>query len=242
MSLLRQVIKQTMDIVLPQSRLLIRGRLTNTSLSSEKAKAAISVSLTFDDGPHPEWTPPVLDALDEAGWIGTFFVIGRDVSAHPELVREIVQRGHEIGNHTYTHSEPATTNAAQLVDEVTRTQELITEATGQTVSLMRPPKGRLSLSKMSSLWKVGQTITLWNVDTKDFEMTSAEEADAWAAEYQPMGGDIVLLHDRLPYAVEFVRELSRIHGHAIRSVPISSWLPEPQHAQQSSNCVTAGSC
>src|SRR5688572_27930175 len=104
MSIVRQAVKALMTVGLPPQRWLVRGprqRLTD----------APTISLTFDDGPHPEHTPRVLEELRRWGLTATFFVIGREVERHPDLVTRIVNEGHALGNHTFTHSEPAATSA-----------------------------------------------------------------------------------------------------------------------------------
>lgn len=224
MNRLRQKIKRLMGAVLPTGRLLLcgDGQLTPSALNGPPP--ATTISLTFDDGPHPEWTPVVLDALDEAGWKGTFFLIGREAAAYPHLVREIVARGHELGNHSYHHAEPDAIGVRQFIEGVVRTRELFASLTGQQVNLMRPPKGRLDLWKTRGLWRSGQTVVLWNIDPKDFELTRLEQATDWATRYAPASGDIVLLHDRLPHAAEIVRTLARQHGDQLTSVPVSTWL------------------
>ena len=116
MNVLRQGIRQLLTACLPAERWLVRGRRA-------KGVGGVAISLTFDDGPHPEYTPQVLDRLQTYGWKGTFFVVGERAAAHPDLIRRIVREGHELGNHSYTHSEPSQTTAAALIDEVRRTRD-----------------------------------------------------------------------------------------------------------------------
>ena len=96
-------------------------------------------SLTFDDGPDAEWTPRILDVLKREGVRATFFIIGENGAAHPELLRRIQDEGHEIGSHTYTHPNLAETPAAVTALELNATQRLVEAVTGRSTLLFRPP-------------------------------------------------------------------------------------------------------
>ncbi len=232
MSAARQLLKRAMASVLPRQRLLLQGPEANATAHGQHS--CVDIALTFDDGPHPEWTPAVLDALASAGWKGTFFVIGQRAVESPELVHRIVAEGHAIGNHTFTHSNPRMTSAAQFNDEVTRTDALIAELTGTHPTLMRPPMGHLTPGKFRALWRKRQSIVLWNVDPEDFAMTANDAGKRWSDAYAPQQGDVVLLHDRLPYAAEIVRALTTRHGEGLRSVSITEWLPGAQPDEHNS--------
>lgn len=214
MSVLRQWLKSGLSSVLPQSWLMTRG--PRVSASSQ-----IEIALTFDDGPHPEYTPRLLDLLGAAGAKGTFFVIGEKTLRHPNLVRRISDEGHEIGNHTWTHSEPSQTSASQFLTEVKQTRQMIQNLTGRDCRLTRPPKGALSVGKLLGLWRQRQTIALWNSDPKDFAMTDESELLRWLDGYHPRTGDIVLLHDNHSRAAVAVERLTRTD---LRFVTLSDWL------------------
>jgi len=80
--------------------------------------------------------------------------------------------------------------------------------TGRSINLFRPPKGELTWAKIRTLWSLGQTIALWNVDPKDFAMPGLAAATAWEAGYQPRGGDVVLFHDTHPWAAGVLPQLA----------------------------------
>ena len=221
MSILRQATKHVLAGLLPPRLLLVRGR------QSPFAEAP-SLSLTFDDGPHPEHTPRLLDALAEAGAQATFFVIGEKARRYPHLLRRIVQEGHELGNHTLSHAEPSRTSTEMFLREVRRTRRLLQDLVGCDTRLVRPPKGELTPAKCLGLWRIGQTIVLWNVDPRDYAMRLRLEMDRWTDRYRPEAGDIVLLHDMYPFAEFAVRELARAEPfRAVRWVPVSYWLQRP---------------
>jgi cellulose synthase/poly-beta-1,6-N-acetylglucosamine synthase-like glycosyltransferase/peptidoglycan/xylan/chitin deacetylase (PgdA/CDA1 family) len=97
------------------------------------------MALTFDDGPDPEWTPQVLDILKAKHVHATFFVIGANAEANPELIQRILDEGHELGNHTYTHPNLADTPSQAVAIELNATQRLIQALTGRSLVLFRPP-------------------------------------------------------------------------------------------------------
>jgi peptidoglycan/xylan/chitin deacetylase (PgdA/CDA1 family) len=184
------------------------------------------VCLTFDDGPHPVYTPRVLDALKAAVVPATFFVVGERAERHPDLIRRIVAEGHALGHHSFTHSAPPLTSAGQLLNELYRTQTVLTAAVAQRPKLFRPPHGKLTARKALGLWRQGQTVVLWNVDPKDFARGSADELRAWFRDHPLDGGDIVLLHDNQPHAAGALVELvtaTRARGLTF-TTPLS-WLP-----------------
>ena len=196
MSLLRQLAKRTLTALLPCDAIVARG-------------AGDGIALTFDDGPHPEFTPRLLDALNAAGTTATFFVVGERAARHRDILQRIADDGHEIGNHTWSHSEPRETSARKLIDEVRRTRDLIEDVTSRECRLFRPPKGELTLRKLLALRREQQTIVLWNQDTKDYRMSEAsDEIVAWCRSYQPAFGDIVLMHDNHPHAITAVEFLN----------------------------------
>ncbi|TXT38504.1 MAG: polysaccharide deacetylase [Planctomycetota bacterium] len=200
---MRQLLKSLFAAALPKSLLLTHGRVANDS--------GIEIALTFDDGPHPEHTPRLLDVLAEAGVRGTFFVVGERAEQLPELVRRIADEGHELGNHTWTHSEPSQTSAARFLEEVARTRRLIQD---------------LTISKALGLWRQQQTITLWNIDPKDFAMTDESAMTHWLNGFRPQSGDVVLLHDNHSRAAVAVEQLAT--NSSLRFVTLSDWLhPAP---------------
>ena len=214
MSQLRQLLKSAFAAALPKSLLLTHG--------PRSASDPIEIALTFDDGPHPEHTPRLLDLLADAGVRGTFFVIGERAEQHPDLIRRIVDAGHELGNHTWTHSEPSQTSAARFLDEVAQTRRLIQDLTSHDCRLTRPPKGALMIGKALGLWRQQQTVALWNIDPKDFAMSDTTAMSQWLSGYRPQSGDIVLLHDNHPRAAFTVEQL--VENHALRFVTLSDWL------------------
>lgn len=157
------------------------------------------IALTFDDGPHPEWTPRLLDLLDRYEARATFFVIGRFAESQPELVRAIADAGHSLGNHTWSHPSLPTTSDGRLRDELDRTKGAV-EAAGAAFSevddgaLMRPPYGRRRPGTLRTLREEGYAPVLWSITCFDWRRTTTARAIGRRAS-RARGGDIVLLHD-----------------------------------------------
>ena len=215
-------------------------RLTRFTLSHWKTRAdwiqsgprsSSAIALTFDDGPHPEQTPRLLDQLAAHNIRATFFVIGRQALKHPQLVRRIHAEGHQIGNHTWFHHEPGRLRPLALQAEVRECRQLIQDLTGIRVSLFGPPKGELTWAKIRALWQQQQTIALWNIDPKDFAIASAEEMQHWASRYAPRGGDIVLMHDNHPWAATAIPQLAKSAREAELSfTTLEAWVGPPKPA------------
>lgn len=224
MGQLRQLIKTSLEAALPQQAMLSRGRYLRSNDGAERP-VTCAISLTFDDGPHPEFTPQLLDNLASSDIRGTFFIVGEKAKRHPDIVRRIAAEGHEIGNHTWTHSEPRQTSTSRFHQEVIRTNDVIFELTGQACRLTRPPKGELSPGKILSLLKLRQTIVLWSRDTKDYRMTSWSDMESWCQEYKPTHGDIVLMHDNHQFAVTAAALVGTIpQSSNVKFCRVSEWL------------------
>lgn len=209
----RQLVKKVLAAVLPPGALLLHG-----------ARHRPRVYLTFDDGPHPEHTPALLDTLAALGARATFFVVGERAARFPGLVRRMVAEGHEIGNHSYTHSPPERTGARQLVEEAETTASLLGDIVGQRPVLFRPPHGKLTAAKLLGLWAAGMNVVLWSNDPKDFACSGPQEALEAIGRCPPMNGDIVLLHDTWPYAPALTAELVRsLRESGLSTHTVTTW-------------------
>lgn len=158
------------------------------------------ILLTFDDGPDPDVTPRVLDVLEKHGHRAIFFVIGSKAEAHPELVREIVRRGHVVGNHTYRHSPWANfLGARRLLADIRRTDAIIEKACGVRPVLFRPPLGVCPHFLSGVVRQSGHAVVGWSVRSLD---TRGEDREVVIRRIRRKlrRGAIVLLHDRLPGA------------------------------------------
>lgn len=155
------------------------------------------VYLTFDDGPHPTWTPQVLDVLARHGVNATFFVLGQNVQAYPELTLRLVEAGHDAENHTFDHASLDRVDRATLIMEVRDTDDAIHAAVGDRVdpiACLRPPYGAFDEQTSALAAELGKTLTLWTVDPQDWRRPGATQiADHLLAHAH--AGAILLMHD-----------------------------------------------
>jgi peptidoglycan/xylan/chitin deacetylase (PgdA/CDA1 family) len=153
------------------------------------------VALTYDDGPHPVYTPQILSILRKYRVKATFFMIGKNMDKYPEIVRRVVADGHAIGNHTYTH--PSDINAdsrAQAKGEMEACEKTIERLTGRRSYLFRPPKGFMDEIVYSAAKRMGYRTILWTVCADNHTApTPRLMADRVLSQVRP--GAIVLIHD-----------------------------------------------
>jgi peptidoglycan/xylan/chitin deacetylase (PgdA/CDA1 family) len=154
--------------------------------------AAPRVALTFDDGPSPD-TPAVLRALRDAGVRATFFMLGRHVELHREIAASVVEAGHAVGNHTYSHRSLALASPKTIDAEIDRAEGVLVGLRGFT-PLFRAPRGFQGPLVRASLRRRGLRLIGWTRGAWDSEPRSAA-AIAMAAIGKPRDGDILLLHD-----------------------------------------------
>jgi peptidoglycan/xylan/chitin deacetylase (PgdA/CDA1 family) len=154
----------------------------------------MQVALTFDDGPDPASTPALLDLLQRENIKATFFCIGRNVAAHPQLAGRIVREGHLIANHTYSHPWwIGFMMGPGLEREMVRTQQAIQDATGIMPTYMRPPMGITNPHYPRALRKVGLTPVGWDVRT--FDTAGSVQTAVDRIVRRARDGSIILLHD-----------------------------------------------
>ena len=154
------------------------------------------VALSFDDGPDPEVTPSVLDALAKHGARATFFTIGQSLEAHPRLARRIVVEGHELGNHSWRHSRWQNFfGAAQQAREIERGAQAIAVVTGrQGRPLYRPAIGLKSPALARAAHAQQVTLVAWSLHSRDTR-TADPKRMAQRVLQRIRPGDIVLMHD-----------------------------------------------
>ncbi len=164
------------------------------------------IYLTFDDGPVPEVTPQILDILDRYGWKATFFCVGQNVKYNQDLFMEIVNRGHRVGNHTYSHLKGFSNNTSDYVKNVLRATEYIKS------TLFRPPYGKLTYKQYKALKKEYQVV-MWDVITYDYDGKLSPDKVFRNVTRNLREGSVVVFHDSLkaknnvlnvlPRAIEF---------------------------------------
>ena len=124
--------------------------------------------LTFDDGPHPDTTPYLLDVLAQSNVEATFFLIGSNCAKYPELVRNISAAGHRIGNHSYNHLLMPMLSTKRIAAEIQRTNDVIAEITGEAPSIFRPPFGLMDARVGKCLQELNMTPVYWGSAPEDW--------------------------------------------------------------------------
>lgn len=156
------------------------------------------VALTFDDGPHPEHTEPLLDGLKERGIKATFFLVGTQIQYAPQLVERMVREGHQIGVHTYSHVSVTGLEREEFQLQVEGTRRLIYSLIGEQELWLRPPYGILDENAQN--WADGPVI-LWSVDPEDWKDDKVKRIKEHLVAHV-RDGDIILMHDIYPSSVE----------------------------------------
>lgn len=162
---------------------------------------------TFDDGPHPDVTPDVLEVLDEYGAKATFFIVTKRAQQHPDLVAETLRRGHEIALHTRTHPRLTELSSKKLDEEIRGAQADLEDVAGREVRWFRPPYGAQNLRSLAVVRRGRMRTLLWSLDSKDWKGLTPDTALA-----PSLGGlvpgAVVLLHD-IPVDEEEGDDVSR---------------------------------
>jgi peptidoglycan/xylan/chitin deacetylase (PgdA/CDA1 family) len=155
-----------------------------------------AMALTFDDGPDPDLTPRVLRLLGRLEIPATFFVLGTMAERRPDLVRQTIDAGHEIGNHSYDHCHVAETDADSVVASILRGAEVIEKISGERPTFYRPPRGHVTGAVLAGAAAAESQVALWSLARGGTDVAD-DDADAVATHLTTMArpGDIVCLHD-----------------------------------------------
>jgi peptidoglycan-N-acetylglucosamine deacetylase len=171
----------------------IFGKVTHHVKGNKKV-----IALTFDDGPNGQTTQRILDTLEQEKVKATFFLIGKNVEKYPDIAREIVDRGHSIGNHSYTHPwELPFENKRALTEEIDKTETAIYQATGEKTTLFRPPHGFRTPWMMTAIKQKGYQIVTWDDMTYDYVKYSKPRYITKKIVSRAKPGSIIVLHDGL---------------------------------------------
>jgi peptidoglycan/xylan/chitin deacetylase (PgdA/CDA1 family) len=152
-------------------------------------------ALTFDDGPHAEGTPAVLEILARTGTQATFFLVGEQVQRNPALAREVLAAGHGIGLHCHRHRNLMRLGPRQVREDIERAREAIEDATGASPALYRPPYGLLNAAALCLASRRGWRTLLWSHWGRDWEARATPESIAARATDGAGEGSVLLLHD-----------------------------------------------
>lgn len=203
----------------------------------ERVPAEKGVALTFDDGPDESVTRKVLDALEDVNAKGTFFVLGERVLEHPDLAREVCDRGHELALHGTTHYRHDALDDAEATRELSTGMNAIEATVGHKPRWYRPPFGRSSPQLASTCADLGLGLVYWTAWGHDWEEISATQI-ARRVQRDLSPGAIVLLHDSALYAqrddaqptvdaIAIIAEAAREYGSPL--VTLGAALSDPAH-------------
>jgi peptidoglycan/xylan/chitin deacetylase (PgdA/CDA1 family) len=174
-----------------KTRRLVRNNLPLICTSVETDENIASI--TFDDGPHPEYTPKILNLFEKYGAKATFFVVGKRARRYPEVIRQIKEHGHAIGNHTWSHVAVPLISRKEEFEQIRKTQRQLGRS-GE--KLFRPPWGFVDAASYGEVKLLGYKVICWDAVVYDWLNPSAEEIfERLDAKIRP--GSIMLLHDNL---------------------------------------------
>ncbi|MEN6357046.1 MAG: polysaccharide deacetylase family protein [Armatimonadota bacterium] len=152
-------------------------------------------ALTYDDGPHPKYTPEILAILKRYNVKATFFMIGRDMEKYPDVVKDVLEQGDVIANHTYTHPRNIEANTqAQVIKELEKCEDVIERMTGKRAHLFRPPRGMIDGMVFTIAEEEGYRTVLWTV-CADHHDAPTPEAMAKRVIQHIRPGAVILAHD-----------------------------------------------
>jgi len=182
------------------------------------------LSISFDAAWGRANTEGILDILDQYDAKTTFFLVGFWAEKHPDLVAEIVARGHEIGNHSATHPHMNSLSEGQIREELRRCSDLVAAITGTPTTLFRPPYGEYNDQVVVTSREMGYECVQWNIDSLDWKNISAEDmVRRCTKNVNP--GDIVLFHNDSKYILEALPKILAYYIEAgYKIIPVSQLL------------------
>lgn len=201
---------------------------TSTGTQDSYSRVATSLpylALTFDDGPHPTHTPRLLDLLKEKNAKATFYVVATNARRYPEIMRRIIAEGHEIGNHTVTHTALTKLSDEGVRKELRGCHEAIVAATGVAPRTMRPPYGAITAAQKSWIRKeFGYPTIMWSVDPLDWKKPGSSVVASRLVSGASAGG-ILLVHDIHGGSVDAIPStLDQLIGRGYRFVTVTQLL------------------
>lgn len=175
------------------------------SVATEKKQ----IALTFDDGPHPTLTPRILEILAKYNVPATFFMVGQNVLNYQEAARAVIEAGHEVGNHTFTHPHLANLGEEGIMEEIGRCEDVLEELCEYRPHLLRTPQGALTPSLERCLVDDDYILVLWSLDTRDWDNKSTASITQAVLD-RVQAGDIILMHDYIGYNSKTPEALEKI--------------------------------
>lgn len=183
------------------------------------------IALTFDDGPHEEVTPRILETLKEYDAKATFYMLGKKAETYPEIAKQVADEGHEVANHSVTHANLNAVSGERIRTEVLDSLTQIEKATGVTPTTFRPPYGEFNQTVIDHAEDSNQSIIMWSVDTLDWKSRNADSIYE-VTKNQSRSGSIVLMHDIHPTTADALPQvLKYLSDEGFEFVTVQELLP-----------------
>ncbi|MBO7274465.1 MAG: polysaccharide deacetylase family protein, partial [Clostridia bacterium] len=208
MKKLRRFISTILSLIL-LLRLFTLSTLADIKVYRSAETDKKQIALTFDDGPHPRLTPRILEILARYNVPATFFMVGQNVLNYPDAARQVIQAGHEVGNHTFTHPHIAGLSEQAIMDEIGKCEDALEELCEYRPHLLRTPQGALTPSLERCLLHEDYILVLWSLDTRDWDNKSTA-CVVEAVLNRVQAGDIILMHDYIGHNSKTPEALEKI--------------------------------
>ncbi|MGW8248536.1 MAG: polysaccharide deacetylase family protein [Acidiferrobacterales bacterium] len=171
-----------------------------------------SLALTFDDGPHPEHTPMLIKILGTANVKGTFFLQGCEAKKYPSLVRDLINAGHQVGNHGYNHLNCRQVKYIDYINDIEEAQALLENIAGHALPrIFRPPYGSVSPRTFLTLNARGYKYIFWSADSRDSFIRERDNLLQHVKSQQIRPGDVMLFHEDYRHSVESIEEIVKFY-------------------------------
>ena len=224
------------EAILAMIIFLLTGSFAMSSKDSQIAFPPVqrypySIAVTFDDGPHPEYTERILKILAEKHVPATFFVVGSQVFKHPGLARRISSCGHEIESHTMNHPNLKHLKQEQIKNELVMAQKIIRNVTGQESLYFRPPGGQFDKKVLSAASEMNLDMVLWTVFPKDHQEKNPEIIKKIVLE-QSVDGGVIILHSGVDATIAALPEIiDELKNRGFRFLTVSQLKNESKKVQ-----------
>ena len=205
-------------------RMVVPGHVEKQVAPKKNVSKGKVIYLTFDDGPTVSYTKKVLNVLDEYDARATFFELGDEATAHPELTRLVVARGHALGSHTWNHRDLRRLSRTKVDHQLSRTSTALGKISGRPITCMRPPYGAVNARVKKAVRAEDLHLKLWDIDPRDWKRPGAA-AIARRVVSHAHSGAVSLMHDGGGNRSQSVKALERIlrklskRGYAFESLP-----------------------
>ena len=199
----------------------IFGKIINRINTSEKI-----VALTFDDGPTINHTDQIIEILNSTNIKATFFLVGKYIEENPQEFKKIVDHGHEIGNHSYSHSKLHFSTKERIENEIINTENILENLIGNTAQYFRPPHGFFTPTILSTARKLNKIVVMWTINSYDFDIRSSQDTIIKKVVSHIEPGSIVLFHDghklgqRTATCLKTLLPILKKRGYFFSSLPI----------------------